>query len=424
MMNKKFLAVCLMLLALLLAGCSQEATPYENNDAENYRVSVKFDANGGLFTTNTSVIVDSFNIAEAPQGKIALIPTDHPARGNDAFAPVNNGYFLAGWYQEKTETGYAKPWNFETDVLTLAPSGSYTSSEPVLTLYAAWVPLFQVEFVDRASGELLGAYTFDPTQESQLKIPHWSQETGALEMYRFPSRPGYTLEAVWLDEAGTQKAQGQSIAHTGTVDLTTGTAQGSTMTLYTDWTEGEWYHIYNTQQLLDNASVTGSYVLHADLDFTGEIWPTSLMYGSFAGTIEGNGHTISNVEFAQTNNSKVNAGLFGRLAETAVIRDLTFENVTFTIQSGTRVAGTSYGLFAGAIADTAKVENVQIHNSTLAIDSRCYFGVEDYTIGLLCGMGDETLVDYSGISCIAVGSSPETVQITVEGNYVNLHFGA
>ena len=53
------------------------------------------------------------------------------------------------------------------------------------------------------------------------------------------------------------------------------------------------------------------------------------MYGNFNGTIKGNGHTIKNVTIEQTNNSKVNAGLFGYLAETSSLSDLTFENVTF-----------------------------------------------------------------------------------------------
>ena len=43
----------------LFTACGSEQTPYEINDKENYTVSVKYDANGGVFTTNTSVIVDS-----------------------------------------------------------------------------------------------------------------------------------------------------------------------------------------------------------------------------------------------------------------------------------------------------------------------------------------------------------------------------
>ena len=42
-------------------------------------------------------------------------------------------------------------------------------------------------------------------------------------------------------------------------------------------------------------------------------------------------------------------------------------------------------------------------------------------IGLLCGMGSAP-IDYSAITCVAVGDAPETVHITVEGNDVAVEF--
>ncbi len=422
-MIRKFLTGCALLAVLLLAaGCSAEPTPYEINNAQDYRVSVRFDAGEGIFTTNTSVIVDSFRVSGVPQadGKtsIALIPPDHEARGNDAFAAVNNGYFLAGWYAERTgEPGsyiYANPWNFETDRLQVDVAGDYTSEEPVLTLYAAWVPMFRVDFADRTTGEILGSYTFDPTRDAQLQIPAWDRETGTLNMYKFPARSGYTFENAYYNAEGTRSVGEGALTHSGSVDYATGTAVNNAMTVYVDWMEGEWYHIYNVEQFLDNASVSGSYILHADLDFTDEIWPTSLMYGSFSGTIQGNGHTISNVNVTQTNNSNVNAGMFGRLAETAVLSDVTFENVTFTIKSGTRVAGTSYGLLAGAIADTAQLSGVEIRNSLLAVDANAYFGTEDYSIGLLSGMGTADVI--WDITCTVVGESDPQLYAVADGS--------
>ena len=188
------------------------------------------------------------------------------------------------------------------------------------------------------------------------------------------------------------------------------------MKLYLDWTEGEWYRIYNAQQFLDNASVSGNYEIFADLDFEGKIWPTSLMYGNFSGSIVGNGHTLSNITAEQTNNSKTNAGLFGSFSEGASITDLTFENVTMTIKAGTRVAGTSYGLLAGTISNKAVFENVKIQGGQLLIDASCYFGTDDYTIGLLCGMGSAP-IDASGIICGVVG---EGLWVSVESGMVTL----
>lgn len=430
-----FVALLTLTTITFISGCGAEQTPYEVNDAENYTVSVKYDANGGVFTTNTSVIVDSYDVSTMNSNngmaEIALIAPDHEARGNDAFTPINNGYFLAGWYAGRTESTdsngntvytYSDKWDFESDMLSVDTSKTYSSAEPVLTLYAAWVPLFEIEFYALGTGEYLDSMTIDPTLVEEIVVPCWDEETGAVEMYDFPERSGYTFNGAYYDMAGTQAIDAAAITHTGKVDYASGTAVDSVMQIYVDWVEGEWYHIYNVEQFLENASVNGNYEIHADLDFAGEIWPTSLMHGNFGGVIHGNGHTLKNIEVVQTNNSKINAGLFGYLTETAEISDVTFENVNFTIKSGTRVVGTCYGLLAGTISNEAQLPNVQIIGSSVLIDSSCYFGVEDYSIGLLCGMGNADAVANAEITCAATGDNPESINITIDGNAVTLEF--
>ncbi len=426
------LGLLLPVILVIVGGCAEEVSPYDQNDQEGYRVSVRYDANGGTFTTNTSVIVDSYDPGTLPQsgGKasVALLAPDNAARGNDAFTAVHNGYFLAGWYAERTESKdaegnvtytYGGKWNFETDRLEVDPNGSYTASQPVLTLYAAWVPLFEVEFYDRASGELLDSYSFDPSQGAQLQVPGWDAETGVMEMHHFPQRPGYTFDSVFYDAAGTKPVTTDTIEHTGKVDEATGTANDSVMKLYVDFMEGEWYRIETVEQFLDNASVSGCYEILADLDFTDEIWPSNLVYGNYTGTIRGNGHTISNVQLRQTNTAKENAGLFGYLTETARISDLKLENITFTIESGSRVTGTSFGLLAGTISSGAQITGVTIVNGLVQIDSDCYFSSDEYYIGLLCGTGTAD-VDYSDIRVEATGRKPENVKISVTGQTVDV----
>jgi hypothetical protein len=146
------------------------------------------------------------------------------------------------------------------------------------------------------------------------------------------------------------------------------------------------------------------------------------MYGNFEGSIKGNGHTLKNINIEQTNNSKVNAGLFGNITENASITDVTFENISFTIKSGTRVVGTSYGVFAGTLSGNAEISGVNILESKLYIDSSCYFGSDEYSIGLVCGMGDAEMLDTAEISCEASGDEPEKVIVTVEGNDVTVEF--
>lgn len=432
---KAMLVACLLLALILFgAGCGKVDTPYQQNDTDLYTVSVKYDANGGSFTTNTPVLVDSYNVQNMKtnsNGKVelALIEPENADRGKNAFTAVNNGYFLAGWYAERTENGtdesgnpvytYGGKWDFAEDRLEVDSSAAHTSSEPVLTLYAAWVPLFEVQFYDRASGENLGSYTFNPSGQDAGNVPVLDEESGAYEMYHFPARNGYTYAGCYYDAAGTQAVTTEALEHPGTVDMVTAQAENPVLDVYVDWIEGEWYHIYNTEQFLDNASVNGSYVLHADLDFTDKNWPSSLMHGTFNGTIEGNGHTLSNITLEQTNNSKTATGLFGGLGETASITDLNLQNVQLTIKKGTRMAGSSFGLLAGTVSESTVLQNVTIADSRLLIDSSAYFGTDDYVIGLVCGMGT-TGIDGSGITCQATGDAPESIVITVTDGTVTV----
>ena len=234
-----------------------------------------------------------------------------------------------------------------------------------------------------------------------------------------PEKKGYTFEAAYLDQEGKKQVTDPVLTHPGTVNYETGTAEGTQLKLYVKWMEGEWFHIYTAEQFVDNASVSGNYIIHDNLDFVDEKWPTSLMHGNFTGTIQGNGHTFRNIRFNQTNKNKPYAGLFGQIAEGAAISDIKFEKVTFTVKGGTRVAGTAYGLLAGSIAEGAELSGITVTKGRILIDSGVFFGTDDYVIGLVCGLGN-TNIDYSGITCEATGEKPESVKISCSGSTVTV----
>lgn len=435
--KRTILTVCLLLAAMVfISGCTGEKNPYAVNDAENFNVSIKFDANGGLFTTNTDVIVDSFNISElktnnAGQVEIALISPDDAQRGKDGFKAYKNGYFLAGWYAERVATKdeqgntvytYADKWDFTADTVKVHANGTYSASEPVMTLYAAWLPLFKVEIFDLNSGEYIDSITLNPTENVEIKLPVWNEKTGCIDMNDMSERDGYTFGEAFFDAEGQYPVSGDTLQHTGRIDYENAAVIGHNMKLYVNYLEGEWFRIYGAEQLIKNAKPNGNYLILNDLDFDGLIWPTVFTQGSFGGLIQGNGHTFKNISAAQTNNSKPNIGLFGQLKDTAQISDLSFDNVNFTIQKGSRVSGACFGLFAGQVHSSADISNVQITNSTLLIDSGCAFLSDDYSIGLVAGSGEVPGVDASGISCEVTGENPDALTVTVEGNTVTLSF--
>ncbi len=432
---KSLLLIALCFIAItFITGCRAEEIPYETNNEDNYTVSVKYDANGGIFTTNTSVIVDSYNVLDMSKNsdglvEIALLSPDDSHRGNDAFTAINNGYFLAGWYQQRTESKdsegntsytYSDKWDFEKGTLKIDPAKEYKSEEPVITLYAAWVPLFKYEFYTAGTDELVGTYSFDPYSEKDLSVPQWDEKTGAIEMFKFAEKTGYTFNNAYYDNDKTKPVEGETIVHPGYVDEVTGLAVDSVLKIYVDWLEGEWYRISNVDQLLDNASVKGCYDIVADLDFEGESWPTAFMTGNFTGEFRGNGHTIKNVEFVYNNNSKVNVGLFGNLTEKSKISDLTFENVNFTIKASMLKVDTAIGLFAGNVSKDASISNIKILNGSINIDSGCHFGINNYFIGLVCGVGNPDVVEHAEITCNVTGDDPEQLVLSVEGNEVTV----
>ena len=430
--RKNFLSLmCLMLAAaLLLGGCAAAKTPYQVNDEDSFSVSVKYDANGGTFTTNVTVIVDSFNVSKLAangngEAEVALLAPNDTLRGSgNAFQPVLNDHYLLGWYTERIPEGdgyrYSGKWDFEKDRLTVAVDGDYSASQPVMTLYAAWAPLCTVEFYDLNTDNLVGSYSYDPEQ-GDLVMPSWDTDKGTIDMERFPEKQGYTFNGAYYDKEGTRPVEGDTVAHTASVDWETGKVTDSTMKLYVDWLEGEWYHIYTAEQFRKNASVSGHYVLHADLDFTDEIWPTALMHGNFTGSIQGNGHTIKNVTAVQSQNKKNYSGLFGNVTESASFSDVTFDTVSFVMEAGTLQPNASFGLFAGNIAEAATFDNVSVVNSVLKIDSGIYYSEKsEYIIGLVCGMGNADALQTAQISCEATGDAPETVQIQISGNTVSV----
>lgn len=436
-MRNKFKSVLItfMLVAtvLFVTACSSEENPYKANDEKGYNVSVRYDANGGMFATNTDQIVDAYNIsgmATNASGKVelALIAPDNPARGsNEAFEATKTGYFLVGWYTERTENGtdsngnviytYSGRWDFENDLWEVDPNGTYTAEQPVVTLYAAWAPLYQIHYYDKASGELLETKTFNPLADT-IEAPQWGTKTGAMEMNDFPEAPkGYTFQNAYYEDGSVLDTEFVKLPDT--LDLATGVAGKTEMKLYLEWMEGEWYHISTAEQLYKGADEKGNYVLCADLDFADEKWPAAFAFSTFEGTIHGNGFTIRNVTVSQTSKNAENGGLFGVLGEGAVIENVTFENITYELYTQINKGTPAYGLFAGKILSGATVSNVTLSGGTIKIDSDCRLS-DMGTIGLVCGSGSTAGITYdlANLTAIGGGKKPETVQISISGEMV------
>ncbi len=412
----------LLLAAAAVTGCSQWAPVYEHMDDEGYSVSVRFDANGGVFANREGAsLVDVFKAADHDAdgdgtAEIKLIAPDDEARktaGN--YAASRPGYFLAGWYTERTprvneqgeavddygelvsvsgrEQGYTYggKWDFEKDRLTVDLSADTTAFESQMVLYAAWIPYFNFEFYAQDENGTFQKIEADPVNQlKEITLPAWDESTGRLNMGHVPARENMTFVGAFLDEDMTQPVTG-SIA--GEVNEALGVGVAHTIKLYTTWREGNWFKIYTADQLYKNSSLNGSYEILADLDFVGKIWSPTLASGEYKGTILGNGHTIRNVTVNQGDISKINGGLFGSLGTTSKITDLTFENATYSIAAGSRMQDASFGVLAGTVNAGAALENVTVSGQLIL--GKDAYPSETYNVGLLVGSGTLAGVEYT-----------------------------
>ncbi len=417
-----------MLLAtlFLVTACSGDASPYGDRDDAGYNISVKYDANGGIFTTGMSVMVDSYKVDKLEKNgngnyELGLLAPDDAARGSsDAFEAARPGYFLVGWYTERIEKQdeagntyytYSGHWNFQEDMLEVDGSKEYTASEPVVTLYAAWVPMFQLNFYSLDGEQIGDPYTFSPVSTKEIFAPAWKD--GAMAMQRFPKLEDKTYVASYFDQAKTQPVGEKiDIKAEELIDYETGTAKVTSLDVYVEYRDGDWFRIENAKQFVKNAKASGNYELVNDLDFSDEIWPTHLVGNTFTGKIvsaDGQPKKLSNITANQNNNSAFNSGIFGSLGDSAVLENITFENVTFVIKAGARVADASFGLLAGTASAKATITNVNIIGSKLQInaDSVYFQSPDTVTFGKVFGSGYNGQIALDGITVEKIGEKAD-----------------
>ncbi len=429
----------LLLSAVLTAtACSGNwDPPYEDLNKDGYTVSVKFDANGGVFAGTKDVyIVDAFNYSDAVSDKgVYLLAPEDPLRAEGAFEISRTGYFLAGWYTERSprvnennqplddfgvltsESGreqgysYSGRWDFEKDTLSVEYGQSFDSAQPAMTLYAAWIPYFTFEFYAENSD---GSFALvDTSTAIELEIPVWNESTGKLDTNSFPLRDGFTFGSAYLDSDKTTALTEKINGAESFVDYNTGTTSTEKIAIYSTWLEGSWFKIYNAKQFYNNSRLDGNYILCADIDFADEVWSPTLTKGKFTGKILGNGYKISNVNVVQADNSQLFGGLFGSIDDSAVFENVSFENVTYEIGAGSRMQGATFGLLGGTISTEAVLTTVSV-SGKLIIGKDCY-PQNGYAIGLLCSTGGYEEIDISKISCV-VSDNADNISAEIEND--------
>ena len=441
------MTVMLLGIVCLVASCSQWDTPYDKLDKDGYNVSVRFDANGGIFAGTEDVyIVDVFNLNNAKtnaQGnkEISLIAPNDSKRGTGAFEISKTKSIFVGWYKERalrvdkdgnpldaygeltSVSGreqaytYSGKWDFDKSVLELDASKEYKSEENVLTLYAAWVPSFVFDiFAENENGEF---ELIESKETLSIELPRWNDKTGKMDLKDLDGIDGKTFKEASLTKDFSELVTGTI---NGGIDYETGTMQGDgKVEVYTKWLNGVWFNITTAKQFKDNSRLDGNYIINSDIDFTGIVWSSTLAKESFKGQIIGNGHKLSNITVNQGDTSVMRGGVFGGIDATAVIKDITFENVTYNMNVGSLKAGASFGMLAGTISSDAVMENVSA-SGTFNISSNIYPDTT-YLLGKLCGNVIDKNIDISNITCqVKDDQEALSIEVNEENGQITLSF--
>lgn len=151
----------------------------------------------------------------------------------------------------------------------------------------------------------------------------------------------------------------------------------------------------------------GSYVLTADLDLSGYAnWtPIGGADSPFTGTFDGQGHVISHLTI---DGLMVYGGLFGRVSQTGVIKNLGLEQVSITISGGVSNAcyvGGIAGRMGGNVGSTAELRNCYVTGS---ITARLSPG--DLYLGGLAGQLDADVSDCFNLATLSGGAGSSTLQ--------------
>ena len=151
----------------------------------------------------------------------------------------------------------------------------------------------------------------------------------------------------------------------------------------------------NTELQAMNGS--GSYILTYDPDLTGVTWTPIT---GFSGTLDGNGHTISNLLIENVSASQ--QGLFGTVDDGFKAKDINFVDCSISTTSSRSDVGILVGGTAGAGDVTILLNNIHLTGCSVSMDD----GSD--SVGILCGFLDRQdateIYNCSATDCSVTGA--------------------
>lgn len=309
------------LLTLAMSGCDRGGY-----DIDGMNV-VTFEMQGGMLEYGTSSTDTNINFAYYP-GTYILDPTTIPN-----YSLIRQDYNFTGWYTTP-ECNSTDKWDFST------PFNAQT-----LTLYAGWEKAikftYTVYFVDGEGQSVsLGQYEVKTGDA-------FSDWRGFAEL-----RDGYTPMGYYSDIELSTKWDDTTIHPGGDADLD--------IPVYVDYIEGEWTLVNDFASLRDAIKRGENVYLQSDIDCGGEVLVDHLLVTTYSGVFEGNQHSVSNFKVEKSGSLRPSIAIFKALGQDAVIRNVSFTNVSFNLgEIGANVTTVKAAALA-VEATGATIQNVSV----------------------------------------------------------------
>ena len=171
--------------------------------------------------------------------------------------------------------------------------------------------------------------------------------------------------------------------------------------------ETKTYYVYTADGLdkwaeMARADLSVNCILMDDIDYEDKEW-TAVGYGtastsSYAGTFDGGGHTIRNIEIK--GDASYN-GLFGCLGDGGTVKNLTVKNASMATSTG----GKLYGIIAGH--NNGTIENCVVSSCVIDGDGKRVGCIAGYNYDRIscCRVDDANVSvgDFGGMACLNTG---------------------
>lgn len=409
-MKKRFklaLLSALMTVAsvLILGACTLNKTEEEIKAEYNLNASVTYYANGGCFnkvpeSTEITLWMDASVEAypfEIPSDNKQLNAQSPHQLDKGSMLVTRDRYIFDGWYEAVIDENTGKPAVDGKGAVVILPENKVNFSKPLamgkeMHLVAKWIPIQKVE-IHVVSDVTFTATVQSITEDMELEkdsndvtvvveksvkngdvvhLASYSTTESKVDLgsMAFPASnaKGATFVDFYFDEACTQVIQREDLSLYPT-------DEDGNRKIYAKYIAGDWTLLSTandiTTKLFKENNVTGNFYLRNDIDMgvlAGGVSPRA----SFAGTIIGNGHTISNLKVVVSSTTIGENGvysIFGTLKSGAKISDLTMENWTMSVTTKPSTGSVSAYFFASNVdkGATLTFDKVTIKGGALSV---------------------------------------------------------